>query len=269
MNTIRITCGAIALLCAPMVATTQTDPDPGARERRVDVQRRANEPAPSPVPAPAPTPAPTRGDRDPPAADRAARVDRDLGAAADTYERVYDRLSYGDEHLRKQLATNERRRDEIDRLLARKKRERIALEERVTDQFTLVRRRYPPPESNEIVVELASEYDATRQSLDDEIATLREDLRFAEERIGEVRKQLRRVQARSIGRDVRARAAGQPVASPEETETGRTFAQLERLRARVAKRRVDALLTLRVEPLDPATCGRAGDFRTRVFRAVR
>ncbi len=267
MNTLHTSYAAVVLLCAPIAATTQTDPDPAPRERRVDVLRRS---ADAPTPRPVPVREKPAQQAPPSTEDRAARVDRDLGAAADTYERVYDRLSYGDEHLRKQLATNERRRDEIERRLARKKRERVALEERVTDQFSLVRRRYPPPESNEIVVELASEYDATRQALEDEIATLREDLRFAEERIGSVRKQLRRVQARSIGRDVRARAAGQPVdASPEANETGRTFAQLERLRARVAKRRVDSLLTMRIEPLDPATCGRPADFRTRVFRAVR
>jgi hypothetical protein len=198
------------------------------------------------------------------------QADLDLGTAARTYERVYDRLSYGDRHLVEQLRTNRERREELERLLATKKADRGRLEERVADQLGRIRRVYPAGEGREAVAELAHEYEAAKRSLESEIAALEADLLFAGERILAVEAELRTIRARSIGKGYGATPVRlAPVASEPSAVDARIVADLEKLRRRVVAQRVKRLADFRLEPFDPAQCGRPDDFRTELFRAMK
>jgi len=197
------------------------------------------------------------------------KADRDLGTAARTYERVYDRLSYGDHHLVEQLDTNKKRHEQLGRLLQVKKGERKRLEDRVADQLGRIRRVYPAGEGQEALSELAHEYESAKRDLESDIAAIQADLLFARERIMAIESQLRTIRARSISKGYSAGRRSMSTTAPVAPNVdARILADLEKLRRRVILRRVKGLADFQLLEFDPALCGREGELRTRLFRVM-
>ncbi|MBN2489848.1 MAG: hypothetical protein JXQ29_03250 [Planctomycetes bacterium] len=211
-------------------------------------------------------------DGGPAGAEEAARskAHADLGHAARTYEQVYERMSYGDRHLLEQLRTNQQRRAELEQSLVAKRAERGRLEERVADQLGRIRRIYPAGEDRDAAAELALEFEAARKSLEGEIARLEGDLGFARERIVAIEAELRAIRARSLSKGYGpAPARLAPAATEPAAVDAQWIADLERLRRRVVAQRVKRLADFRLQPFDPARCGRPDEFRTALFQAMK
>jgi len=225
--------------------------------------------------APPPTHPPEAGpDEKPPAGETTGgRPDLNLGDAARTYGRVYDRLSYGDRHLLQQLETNKKRRVQLMKLVEAKNAEREQLDERVADQLGRIRKLYPTREGNEAVADLAHEYEATRKDLENEIHVLQVDIQFAKERIDAIEAQLRAIRARSFSKGFSTRTAalqsGTSTAVESVAADAGIIADLEKLRRRVILRRIKRLAGFTYHDFDPATCGRPGEFRTGLFHAMK
>ena len=209
---------------------------------------------------------PTGGE---PTPDGASQADLDLSAAARTYKKVYDRLSYGDRHLVEQLDTNRKRKAELEKRLETKRAERKRLEENVADQLGRIKRAYPTGEGKEAMMELAHEYETTKKDLDTDISSIQADLIFAAKRIQVVDEQLRTIHARSVSKGhVSGKARLMPAPSASSVDAT-IVADLERLRRRVLVRRVQRLTNLEAASFEPASCGQPSAFRTKLFQAMK